>query len=99
MNDEWSADAPAREPLSFTQTSPRELIQRGLEPVLSVALEVSRCLRGRARRRARALRLDALDLHGLARASGLDHRQGDLHDAQPVQACRGWLAAGGDRVL
>ena len=40
------------------------------------------------RRRARALRLDALDLHAPARARGLDHRQRDLHDAQPVQAGR-----------
>src|SRR2546426_667211 len=40
-----------------------------------------------------ALRLAALDLHAPARARGLDHRQRDLHDAQPVQAGRGWLAA------
>src|SRR6266850_1281249 len=46
-----------------------------------------------------ALRLDALDLHAPAGARGLDHRQRDLHDAQPVQAGRGWLAAGGDRAL
>ncbi len=39
---------------------------------------------------ARALRLHALDLHAPARARGLDHRQRDLHDAQPVQAGRGW---------
>ena len=45
-------------------------------------------------RRDRALRLDALDLHAPARARGLDHRQRDLHDAQPVQAGRRRLAAG-----
>src|SRR5262249_41441512 len=46
-----------------------------------------------------SLRLYPLDRHAPARARGLDHRQCDLHDAQPVQAGRGGLAAGSHRAL